>query len=188
MCVGFDGYKLYIYTMKNYTKLVIVVLVVLGPMRIVNWDIQEPSKQVYTIMPDICFMELEMDPLSSTFQSYLYWLEYQHNLPEGLLYVVMMKESSGNPNAVSSAGAQGLFQFMPNTSSWLQIDPFDPYEAASGAARYLQYLIDYFGGNIELGLAAYNAGMGNVRKYGNTIPPFQETQQYVAYVTYRINY
>lgn len=98
----------------------------------------------------------------------------------------MLQESSGRPTVVSSAGAQGLFQFMPKTAEWLEIDALDPYQAGSGAARYLRYLIDHFDGSLELGLAAYNAGMGNVRKYGNSIPPFQETQKYVTEITKKL--
>lgn len=173
--------------MKNYIKLVLIILIILTPIKVSNSATQEQLPQTYTTKPDKCFIHLDLNPLSDTFQRYLYWLEHKYELPEGLLGIVMMKESSGNPKAISPAGAEGLFQFMPNTSNWLQIDPFHPYQAASGAAKYLQYLINHFDGSIELGLAAYNAGMGNVRKYGNSIPPFQETQQYVAYITYRMS-
>ncbi len=173
--------------MKNYIKLVLIILIILSPIKVTNSPIQEELQQVHTTKPDKCLVILDLNPLSYGFQSYLSWLEHEYELPKGLLNLVMMKESSGNTKAVSPAGAEGLFQFMPNTSSWLQIDPFHPYQAASGAAKYLQYLINHFDGSLELGLAAYNAGMGNVRKYGNNIPPFQETQQYVAYITYRMN-
>ncbi len=173
--------------MKNYIKLVLIVLLSLTPIKVSNSPIQEELQQAYNTKPDRCFLVLDLNPLSDHFQRYLHWLEREYELPKGLLNLVMMKESSGNLNAISPAGAEGLFQFMPNTSSWLQIDPFHPYQAATGAAKYLQYLIKHFDGSLELGLAAYNAGMGNVRKYGNTIPPFQETQQYVAYITYRMN-
>lgn len=163
--------------MKNYTKVVLLLFLTLS----VTPEHRAPTK------PESCTTNLNPDPLSQKYITYLSWLEQEHDLPKGLLYVVMIKESSGNPNAVSAAGAEGLFQFMPKTSSWLQVDPFSPYQAGSGAARYLSYLIDHFDGNLELGLAAYNAGMGNVKKHGNTIPPFQETQQYVAYITSKIN-
>lgn len=172
--------------MKNFTKAALITIVLLIPMEVSQVFNEHMVEAEYPTKPSRCILDLDLDPLSNTFKRYLFWLENEYDLPEGLLFIVMMKESSGNSNAISSAGAEGLFQFMPNTSNWLQIDPFHPYQAALGAARYLQYLIDYFSGNIELGLAAYNAGMGNVRKYGNTIPPFQETQEYVAYITYRM--
>jgi len=163
--------------MKNYTKLVLILLL----------SACTTSQHRYSIPPENCITNLNPNPLSDKYKAYLSWLEQEYNLPEGLLFAVMMRESSGNPNAISPAGAEGLFQFMPKTSSWLEIDPFSPYQAASGAARYLDYLINHFDGSLELGLAAYNAGMGNVKKHGNTIPPFQETQQYVAYLTGKIN-
>lgn len=137
--------------------------------------------------PQTCQVVYNPDPLSESYISYLFQLEEQHNLPKGLLFTVMLKESSADPTAVSAVGAQGLFQFMPKTAKWLEIDALDPYQAGSGAARYLRYLIDHFDGNLELGLAAYNAGMGTVKKHGNTIPPFEETQQYVMQILQRMS-
>lgn len=107
--------------------------------------------------------------------------EQKYGLPQGMLNAVMRTESSGNPNAVSPKGAQGLFQFMPETAKELGIDPMNPEQAADGAARYLKQHYDRFG-DWNLALAAYNAGPGNVQKYGG-IPPFQETQNYVQKVS-----
>jgi len=163
--------------MKNYTKLVLILLL----------SVSIALQPKHSTPPENCTTNLNPDPLSDKYKMYLSWLEQEYDLPQGLLFAVMIKESSGDPKAISPAGAEGLFQFMPKTSGWLEIDPFSPYQAASGAAKYLHYLINHFDGSLELGLAAYNAGMGNVKKYGNTIPPFQETQQYVAYVTGKIN-
>jgi soluble lytic murein transglycosylase-like protein len=90
----------------------------------------------------------------------------------------MMAESGGNENVgTSSSGAIGLMQFMPDTAKGLGIDPTDPNQSIDGAAQYLSSLYKQFG-DWKLAVAAYNAGEGNVRKYGG-IPPFQETQNYV---------
>ncbi|MGY1601082.1 transglycosylase SLT domain-containing protein [Geodermatophilus sp. SYSU D00815] len=104
----------------------------------------------------------------------------RHGVDASLLAAVASQESGFDPRAVSPAGAQGLMQFMPATAKGLGVDAFDPASAVDGAARYLSSLTAQFG-STELALAAYNAGPGNVRRYGG-IPPFSETQNYVRAV------
>ncbi|MCP5092571.1 MAG: lytic transglycosylase domain-containing protein [Gammaproteobacteria bacterium] len=100
-----------------------------------------------------------------------------------LLRAVIVVESGFDAKAVSSAGAQGLMQLMPATAKNYGVnDVFDPQQNIRGGARYLRDLIDRYDKNYELALAAYNAGEEAVRKYGNNIPPFAETQKYVPKV------
>jgi cell wall-associated NlpC family hydrolase len=105
----------------------------------------------------------------------------RHGVDPALLAAVAQQESGFDASAVSPAGAQGLMQFMPATARGLGVDPFDPASAVDGAARYLADLTRQFG-STELGLAAYNAGPGTVRRHGG-IPPYPETQDYVRNVT-----
>jgi soluble lytic murein transglycosylase-like protein len=101
---------------------------------------------------------------------------------EGVDPVLFMRlieaESSFRPDVTSSAGAYGLAQLMPGTAAELGVDPSDPIQNLRGGARYFRQQLDRFG-DPALALAAYNAGPGNVSRYGG-IPPFEETQNYVA--------
>jgi hypothetical protein len=93
---------------------------------------------------------------------------------------VMYTENKGRQGPRSEAGAIGLMQLMPATAHELGVDPNNPIDNARGGARYLRRMMDQFG-TVPLALAAYNAGPGNVRKYGG-VPPFEETRNYVAQI------
>jgi soluble lytic murein transglycosylase-like protein len=106
----------------------------------------------------------------------------EHSLPPQLIHSVIKVESNYNPYAVSSKGALGMMQLVPETARRFGVrNVFNPVENIQGGAKYLRYLLDLFDGSYPLALAAYNAGEGAVVRYGG-IPPYPETQNYVILV------
>jgi soluble lytic murein transglycosylase-like protein len=103
-----------------------------------------------------------------------------------LLYAIMHQESAFRPRAVSRVGASGLMQLMPATARRFGVtNIFDARQNIEGGARYMRFLLDFFGNDIVLALAGYNAGEGAVLRYGRRIPPYRETQEYVRRISRR---
>jgi soluble lytic murein transglycosylase-like protein len=103
----------------------------------------------------------------------------EYEMDPDLIRAVMQAESAFHPFVVSRAGAEGLMQLMPDLASEMGVDDaFDPRENIMGGVRYLKQLLDAHKGNVDLALASYNAGPGNVERYGG-VPPFRETRNYI---------
>jgi soluble lytic murein transglycosylase-like protein len=124
--------------------------------------------------------EAERNPTS--YDAYIREAARLYQIPEALVRAVIRVESNFDPRAVSRANAQGLMQLIPATAERMLVsDPFDARQNVLGGTRYLRVLANQFNGNLQLTLAAYNAGENAVLRYRG-IPPFEETQLYVTKV------
>ena len=139
-----------------------------------SYDTPE-STLVKSTHPSYSSSSLEID-------GYIEELSAKYSIDPKLVHSIIKQESGYKSDSVSGAGAMGLMQLMPATAASLGVkDPFDPGQNIEGGVKYMKQMMDKYNGNTELALAAYNAGPGNVDRYGG-IPPFQETQNYVSKV------
>src|ERR1044072_1133355 len=110
----------------------------------------------------------------------------QYGVDPFLIYCTMAQESSFTAGATSPKGAQGLIQLMPDTAARYGVtNPYDVAQSIKGGTRYLKDLLTMFNGRVDLALAGYNAGEGAVMKFGNTVPPYNETRNYVKLILKR---
>jgi len=142
------------------------------------------NQKKITPLPFGSLTKLETTPTNSkiAISNYIKEASEKYDVEERLINALIKQESGFNPNAVSSAGAQGLMQLMPSTAKSLGVkNSFDPRQNIEGGVKYLRQMLDKYNGNKILALAAYNAGPGAVDKYDG-IPPYKETQNYVKAV------
>ena len=117
---------------------------------------------------------------NSDVDSYIVESGKRNSVDPLLLYSIMHQESSFKTRAMSYKGARGLMQLMPGTASRFGVaNIWDPKQNIEGGARYMRFLLNMFDGDVRLALAGYNAGEGAVMKYGNQVPPYSETREYV---------
>ncbi len=110
----------------------------------------------------------------------------RHGVDPVLIYSIMHRESSFKRFALSPKGARGLMQLMPATAARFGVkNIFDPQQNIEAGTRYVRFLLDMFDGDVRLALAGYNAGEGAVLKYGRSVPPYRETQEYVRRISER---
>ncbi len=125
---------------------------------------------------------------SALYDSYIVESARRNNIDPLLIYAQMHQESSFKLRATSYKGASGLMQLMPATARRFGVtDIYDPKQNIDAGIRYMRWLLNTFNGDVVLALAGYNAGEGAVWKYGNQVPPYRETQEYVRRITARYN-
>ena len=145
-----------------------------GPAALAKYKIVRPGMEN---------SHLVLDNFSSDYDQDILMVSEKHSVDPYLVKAVIKAESNFDPNAVSPKNAQGMMQLIPGTANdYGVINTFDPHENIDGGVRYLKDLLEYFDGDLNLSLAAYNAGKGAVIKHGFTIPPYPETTDYIAKV------
>ncbi len=175
-----DTTKIYSDPTVNYAS-VAVICKIISSYDPGYWSQATPTLPAYRIN----HITLSYNHNLRLYYKYFKMSAKMNSVPLPLLLAIGQTESGFNPRALSSKGAEGIMQFMPDTADRFQVNPFNPASAIIGAGKYLRYLYDHLK-NWTLTIAAYNAGLRAVQKYHDTIPPYQQTQQYVRLVTQRM--
>ena len=151
-------------------------------------EIAAANKPAPAIAPisDLAASDRPWSTGNSKIDSLIRYYGSQHGVDPYLIYCLMSQESGFTSGATSPKGAQGLMQLMPGTAARYGVtNPYDVEQNIKGGTRYLKDLLKMFNGRVDLALAGYNAGEGAVMKYGNTVPPYSETRNYVRLILQR---
>jgi soluble lytic murein transglycosylase-like protein len=151
-------------------------------------EIAAANKPVITpnVVSEMAFSERPWSTGNSKIDGLIRYYGAQNGVDPYLIYCLMSQESGFTVGATSHKGAQGLMQLMPGTAARYGVtNPYDIAQNIKGGTRYLKDLLKMFNGRVDLALAGYNAGEGAVMKYGNTVPPYNETRNYVRLILQR---
>jgi len=152
--------------------------------------VEIPAAEMVSVEPEDSFPAppAPSEPaLGAPFADLIHASAQKHGVDEKLIVRVIAAESNFNPKAVSRKRAQGLMQLIPETAAKFSVaDVFDPAQNIEAGTRYLQELLERYGGNLTLALAAYNAGPDAVERYGG-VPPFPETRNYVKSILSKLS-
>lgn len=159
-----------------------------GTLKLTNSEPDEAEGRAYKLLLESRIPEEADVPNASRLRRIVHQASEAHEIPKSLIYSVIEVESDGETAARSPQGAQGLMQLMPETAREMGVeDPLDPRQNIFGGTKYLRYVLNRFDGDLDLALAAYNAGPGTVEEYGG-IPPYEQTQQFVETVRDRFEH
>jgi soluble lytic murein transglycosylase-like protein len=143
-----------------------------------------PASEVASIEPEDTFDPLP-PPLTpkTPFYDLIHAASERYSVDPDLIHCVIAVESNFNPKAISRHNARGLMQLLPQTASLMGVhNVFDPAQNIDGGTRYLRAMLNRYGNNVNLALAAYNAGPLRVDQYGHRVPPYRETTEYIQRV------
>lgn len=159
----------------------------INPIEKLKVDVRQPGLSVQRVLPRVSSSSVctVFGKITDSLRELIERVGKAINLDPRLLEAVAYAESGGDQTAVSPAGAIGIMQLMPGTARSLGVNPYDPEQNVMGGGLYLKRQLDRYEGDLSLALAAYNAGPGAVEKYKG-VPPYKETQQYIARVLSKV--